>query len=355
MSASRKSHHILREDIINPNIIIIKNIANDFNSPSKKIPCIEKNNIKKITELKNKINIYSKRLVEYLSRTDNSVPSKRIEKLKNQIFELEADLLKTDYIPITETRGKKRKIDYFELELSLTKSNTHKKNPAFQNAVNNAVNTTIKKLVLEKNMKVIRQVMHLDQYSIHEHVLFKLSPRITADEILTGLTISNDGRDGVKLINDTFHSEVKKELQALGVELETQQTKKKYLKLSEYKKQNPLKEKKEAVKAPLAVKKVLATKAPPKEEKTIPDANMSATNTDEELDIYKILEKSKKLLALTLSQKKDKAQTIVPKQQKESSDIFEKIQSEAKRNLEATFLVDKEKEIATTPKIRRDR
>ena len=60
-------------------------------------------------------------------------------------------------------------------------------------------------------------------------------------------------------------------------------------------------------------------------------------------------------MKIEIAQLKDKAQTIVPKQQKESSDIFEKIQSEAKRNLEATFLVDKEKEITTTQKIRRDR
>ena len=60
-------------------------------------------------------------------------------------------------------------------------------------------------------------------------------------------------------------------------------------------------------------------------------------------------------MKIEIAQLKDKDQTIVPKQQKESSDIFEKIQREAKRNLEATFLVDKEKEITTTPKIRRDR
>ena len=83
--------------------------------------------------------------------------------------------------------------------------------------------------------------------------------------------------------------------------------------------------------------------------------NLISSKYNQLLEEVKALKSENKAMKIELAQLKDNAQTIVPKQQKESSDIFEKIQSEAKRNLEATFLVDKEKEIATTPKIRRDR
>lgn len=83
--------------------------------------------------------------------------------------------------------------------------------------------------------------------------------------------------------------------------------------------------------------------------------NLISNKYNQLLEEVKALRFENKAMKIEIAQLKDKAQTIVPKQQKESSDIFEKIQSEAKRNLEATFLVDKEKEITTTPKIRRDR
>lgn len=83
--------------------------------------------------------------------------------------------------------------------------------------------------------------------------------------------------------------------------------------------------------------------------------NLINSKYNQLLEEVKALRFENKAMKIEIAQLKDKAQTIVPKQQKESSDIFEKIQSEAKRNLEATFLVDKEKEITTTPKIRRDR
>ena len=83
--------------------------------------------------------------------------------------------------------------------------------------------------------------------------------------------------------------------------------------------------------------------------------NLISSKYNQLLEEVKALRFENKAMKIEIAQLKDKDQTIVPKQQKESSDIFEKIQSEAKRNLEATFLVDKEKEITTTPKIRRDR
>lgn len=83
--------------------------------------------------------------------------------------------------------------------------------------------------------------------------------------------------------------------------------------------------------------------------------NLISSKYNQLLEEVKALRFENKAMKIEIAQLKDKDQTIVPKQQKESSDIFEKIQREAKRNLEATFLVDKEKEITTTPKIRRDR
>lgn len=83
--------------------------------------------------------------------------------------------------------------------------------------------------------------------------------------------------------------------------------------------------------------------------------NLISSKYNQLLEEVKALKSENKAMKIELAQLKDNAQTIVPKQQKESSDIFEKIQSEAKRNHEATFLIDKEKETQTTVKIRRDR
>ena len=73
-SASKKNGHILRHGK-DDDIIIYQNHKNDFScNTNKKLPCIEKNIVKKITEIKNKINVYTKRLTEYINR--GNVPAK---------------------------------------------------------------------------------------------------------------------------------------------------------------------------------------------------------------------------------------------------------------------------------------
>lgn len=242
-SASKKSGHILRhgEDA---DIIIYQHYENDFTcNTNKKLPCIEKNIIKKITEIKNKINVYTKRLTEYINRGD--VPVKRLNKIEKQIKDLQKDLNVLQEKPMQETRGKKRKKNYFELELSLTNSNHLKKDVDIQNAVANAVGNMMARDELEPlldNMQILTQVMHLDQYSIHEHLLFKVNDNATIDNALKALTPSGDGRHGVGLINDIFHEEMEKELNKLGIDLEEQEHGKEYLPLEDYKKKNPIKE-----------------------------------------------------------------------------------------------------------------
>lgn len=265
ISASRKSHHILREDLTNPNIIVFVNKQNDFQKVEN-FPCKEKHQIKKITEIKNKINVYTKRLNEYINRGD--VPKHRLEKIQKQIKDLQKDLDKLSQNPPRETRGKKRFLNYFELELSLTKSNKYKKNEAFQNAVHTAIKRTFDSPFLEpikKNMELLTEVMHLDQYSIHEHLLFKVNDNVTIDQTLKELVknTTNDGRDGVSYINIIFHEKMEEELQKLGFELEEQESGKEYISLDEYKKLNPLEnenieesielEKKELIKAPMSL------------------------------------------------------------------------------------------------------
>lgn len=236
-SASRKSDHILRHGDLEAYIIIIKHTENVFASNNKKLPCTEKNIIKKITGIKNKINVYTKRLSEYINRGD--VPTKRLEKIEKQIKDLKKELQSLQKYDIHETRGKKRSKNYFELELSLTNSNKYKKEESFQTAVNNAVVNMLFRAELESlrtDMTLLTQVMHLDQFSLHEHLLFKLNDNQTIDSILKNLTHTKDGRDGVGLINDIFHEEMEKELSKLGFELEEQERGKKYLALDDYKK-----------------------------------------------------------------------------------------------------------------------
>lgn len=240
-SASKKNGHILRHGE-NADIIVYQNHENDFScNTNKKLPCIEKNIVKKITEIKNKINVYTKRLTEYINR--GNVPAKRIEKIEKQIKDLNKDLNVLQKNPIQETRGKKRTKNYFELELSLTNSNHLKNDVQVQNAVANAVGNMMAREELNPildNMQILTQVMHLDQYSIHEHLLFKVNDNATIDNVLKALTPSNDGRDGVGLINDIFHEEMEKELNKLGIDLEEQEHGKVYLSLEEYKKINPI-------------------------------------------------------------------------------------------------------------------
>lgn len=241
-SASRKSHHILREDLVNPNILVFVNKPNDFQN-NDNFPCKEKHQIKKITEIKNKINVYTKRLDEYINRGD--VPEKRILKIEKQIKDLQKDLTKLNQNPPRETRGKKRKLNYFELELSLTKSNKHKHDKAFQNAVHVAVKKTFESPFLEaikNNMELKTEVMHLDQYSIHEHLLFKVNDNATIDQTLKEIVkdTTNDGRDGLSYINAIFHEKMEEELQKLGFELEEQEIGKEYLSLKDFKALNPL-------------------------------------------------------------------------------------------------------------------
>ena len=240
-SASKKNGHILRHGK-DADIIIYQNHKNDFScNTNKKLPCIEKNIVKKITEIKNKINVYTKRLTEYINRGD--VPVKRLNKIEKQIKDLNKDLNVLQKNPVQETRGKKRTKNYFELELSLTNSNHLKNDVQVQNAVANAVGNMMAREELNPildNMQILTQVMHLDQYSIHEHLLFKVNDNATIDNALKALTPSNDGRDGVGLINDIFHEEMEKELNKLGIDLEEQEHGKVYLSLEEYKKINPI-------------------------------------------------------------------------------------------------------------------
>ena len=55
-------------------------------------------------------------------------------------------------------------------------------------------------------MELLTEVMHLDQYSIHEHLLFKVNDNATIDQTLKEIVkdTSNDGRDGLSYINVIF-------------------------------------------------------------------------------------------------------------------------------------------------------
>lgn len=88
--------------------------------------------------------------------------------------------------------------------------------------------------------------------------------------------------------------------------------------------------------------------------------NLISTKYNQLLEEIKRLKSENKAQTIEIAELKEKLKTIVPKQQKESLDIFESIQSEAKRNLATvrksdSSILKTEKEETTTTKIRRDR
>lgn len=252
-SASKKNIHILREadDYKNIDIEILKK-SNDYKfkdivSPVPRADVkSEKERQSELRNINNKINTYSKRLEVF--RAQNN--TKKIESLSKQIEELnlQKEHLK-EIKSAPESRGKKKTQNYVEFELSITKSNEWLHNAEMQNALKRAT-ARLQKTKVFKELEVVTEVLHKDQYSLHVHLLTKLPDGKTWDSILKEQVSSNksfkNGRDIYKNISNTFQKLVKEEILNSKIENKHSLIKfshskgKRYFSLKEYKRLNPL-------------------------------------------------------------------------------------------------------------------
>ena len=244
-SGANKNTHILRnsEAYKNPNIITLFQQDKKFTKPKKEKPAkaVLKNEKERKSELKkinSAISVYTKR-IEAITPPEDEEKQKRIfkmqEKLK-ELFEKREELKQAKEVP--ETRGRKQEHYYVEFEISLTNSNEYKDNidfvATFEKLQNKLLNTK-----LFDGLELITNVIHLDQYSVHSHAMFKIPDGQTWNKHLK--QFHEDGRKVYKALAKVWHSlaksEVKKEF---GIELEDLQSGKRYKSLRELKKEKPV-------------------------------------------------------------------------------------------------------------------
>lgn len=163
----------------------------------------------------------------------------KLQKKLSELFEKREDFKKAKEVP--ETRGKKQEIHFAEFELSITMSGAWKDNEEFVKTfqelqtkfLKNDINRLFKGFELELN------VVHLDQFSIHSHAMFKLPEGKTFDQLLR--TIHRDGREAYKILNRAWHKSVERELKVkFGIQIEEMQSGKRYKSLKTFKKENPV-------------------------------------------------------------------------------------------------------------------
>lgn len=242
-SAKNKSLHNERKDesIKQPDFVILqKNYFHKFNfkepiqapKTTAKHQAKEKALKKDLATLQSKINTYNKRINEYQNRVKPNIT--RIDKLKEQVKELE--LQKSKIPELSDKRGKPQKIKYVEFELSLTNSNHLKHDKHIQNAFITALKE-LKKDEIFKDLKNVSEVMHLDQHSLHIHSLNKLVNGKSWNSIVESQkqATDKDGRDVYSRLQNKFNSLVRENLKELNLEIEPQQKGVKYTSLKKYK------------------------------------------------------------------------------------------------------------------------
>lgn len=245
-SARNKNTHILRnsEAYENPRIIVLyQNDLRNFQKPEKQKP--EMAVLKNEDERKKELNTVNSNIRTYQKRIEAIIPDdeqkrKRILKMEEKLREL---LKKREELKqakeVTETRGKKQKHHYIEFVMSITNSNEYLQDEEFVEVfqelqIEFLKNNLFQELELETN------AIHLDQYSVHSHALFKLPNGVTWKKYLAQFD-GKDGREIYKQISKAWHSLVKNALfQRFGITLENQTSGQRYKSLRNYKKQNPV-------------------------------------------------------------------------------------------------------------------
>lgn len=245
-SARNKNTHILRNSTSyeNPRIIVlVQNDLRNFQKPEKAKPtkAVMKNEAERKKELK-KVNsaiaVYTKR-IEAINPEDEE-KRKRIQKLEEKRREL---LKKREELKqakeVEETRGKKQKHHYIEFEMSLTNSNEYLQDDEFVELFKE-LQTQFLKNNLFQELQLETNVVHLDQFSLHSHAIFKLPEGKTWKKHLAQFN-GKDGREIYKQISKAWHGFVKKALfDRFGIELEPMQSGKRYKSLRSFKKENPV-------------------------------------------------------------------------------------------------------------------
>ena len=244
-SGANKNTHILRNSKAykNPNIITLFQQDKKFTKPKKEKPAkaVLKNEKERKSELKkinSAISVYTKR-IEAITPPDDEEKQKRIlkmqEKLK-ELFEKREELKQAKEVP--ETRGRKQEHHYVEFEISLTNSNEYRDNIDFVATFEKLQNKLLNKKLFD-GLELITNVIHLDQYSVHSHALFKIPDGQTWNKHLK--QFDKDGRKVYKALAKIWHSLAKDEIKKeFGIELEDLQSGKRYKSLRELKKEKPV-------------------------------------------------------------------------------------------------------------------
>jgi len=248
---------------IDKNIIVLFDRQRPLSAPKQKeqpekIQKSEAERKKELNIVNSNIKTYQKR-IEAINPPDDEQKRKRILKMQEKLKELfkKKEALK-EAKEVPETRGKKQKIHFVEFEISITMSNEWKKNKEFVKTFQDLQTQFLKnKFFAELELEL--NVVHLDQFSLHSHAMFKLPEGKTFDTHLR--EVNRDGRIAYEILNRAWHNTVEKELKTkFGIEIEEMQSGKRYISLRDFKKQNPV--------------QILE-----KEEKINPRANMSEIPT----------------------------------------------------------------------------
>lgn len=196
----------------------------------------ERKTIKEIIKDEEKsLNTARNEFIQSIPQALTSRVLKMEEKLK-ELFKKREELKEAKEVP--ETRGKKQKIHFVEFELSITMSNEWKNNKEFVKTFQE-LQTQFLKNKFFADLELELNVVHLDQFSLHSHAMFKLPEGKTFDAHLR--EVNRDGRKAYEILNRAWHTAVEKELKAkFGIELDEMESGKRYISLRDFKKQNPV-------------------------------------------------------------------------------------------------------------------
>ena len=305
-TAKNKNTHILRnsEAYKNPNIIVLEKNDNAF---KKEKEIIQKDILKQEEIRKYELKKINSSIATYRKRIEKAETPEQIEKLQKKLdeyLEKREDLKNGKSLEIKETRGKKKEKDFIEFEFALTNSNHLKENQEVRKALFEATEDTQKNFKFFKELEVVSNVMHLDQFSLHTHLLCKVPKDKTIDNLFKSEILEKgleNTRKLYKSIQTFFNETLRERLKDLNLELGTQETGKKYFGLNLYKKnqmqeQERIEEIKRDSSAMDWIKKQV--EEPKKEEKPKAYANFGS-NTTTEKKPFKPKEKKQETITVT--------------------------------------------------------
>lgn len=239
-TAKNKNTHILRnsEAYKNPNIIVLEKNDNAF---KKEKEIIQKDILKQEEIRKYELKKINSSIATYRKRIEKAETPGQIEKLEkklNEYLEKRENLKSGKSLELKETRGRTKEKDFIEFEFSLTKSQDHKNNNQVQKILYSAQEETQNKFKFFKELEVVTNVMHLDQFSLHTHLLCKVPKNKTIDNLLKAETKEQgleNSRSLYKSIQTFFNVTLREKLKALNLSLQEHTTGNKYLSLKKYK------------------------------------------------------------------------------------------------------------------------